>query len=166
MGADAILINPVAVWGIICGLASSGGYAIWQGGKIILKTARAKRMIAAGLDFKPEERENIEEETALTSAILQFLKHQEAREAADRQERNRQWERIEDVLDINREQIASISRVLVAIEHFAQSMDIVHRHQSDQIGEIKSNVIKLSDWLRDNNRAYPPYQQPPRTAQS
>lgn len=149
--------DPAAVWGLIWAMISAAVFGIYHVGKFLIKHKRARAMMAAGLDLRPAESDNrSQEKITLEAAILQFLRHQQAREEADRHERTRQWERIEQSLRLANEHSQALLGVIQAVNNAAAVNEMSHKHQGEHIAEVKSGLAKLSEWLRDNLRNYPP----------
>lgn len=158
MGANYVIqADPAAVWGLIWAMISAAIWGIWQAAKFLIKHKRARAMVAAGLDLGPAESDNrSQEKVTLEAAILQFLRHQQAREEADRHERTRQWERIEQLLRLANEHSTALLAVVTALNNVAHVNEMAHKYQNEHIAEVKGNLAKLSEWIRDNFRIYPP----------
>lgn len=139
--------------------------------RVIVKNRRAAaRMVVAALDDSPKTGDNPHQETPVNAAILQYLHNQEARDIADRQERSRQWERVESLTLQLKDQASALQGLLTAVQNSALFANHAHEHHARQIDGIAQNQILLSNWLRDNyprpsvqgqGFAYPPFQQPP-----
>jgi hypothetical protein len=170
MGVETVhyLLNPdpAAVHGLLGSMILGAIISAYHLVKIILRNRRARRVMAAGLgavldDGGGESKNNGEENPPLNQTLMEFLRRQEADRQADRQERARQWERIEELVKLAEQHAHAAWAIVTTIQNFAQYMDQTHQHQSKEIAEVKSNQIKLSDWLRENaGRQSWPYQMP------
>ena len=91
----------------------------------------------------------------MSAAILQYLKNQEARDIAARQETTRQWERIEALTLQTKDTHAALQALIMAVQNSALYQDQAHQWHAKAIEGIATNQVHLSNWLRDNMPRYP-----------
>lgn len=160
--------SPLWTWILNSSMIGSGGWALWRMAKTILKNARARRMLAAGLDLDDDERKNIGKDENVNAVVLEMLRRMEIDRREQMAQGERRWERIEEMVgqmreqaEIARQHTASLNGTIQAIQNFATYMDQTHRYQSQQIDEVKQNQIRLQDWLRDRSNlwSHPPFRQ-------
>jgi hypothetical protein len=143
-------IDPAAIGGLVGGMIPaafiSAGWLI----RIVIKNRKAvTRGIVAGLDIKLADMENSGGDPKLSDAILHFLRGQEADRQADRAERSRQWERIEEAIGLAREHAQSAWAINQTIQNMATWIDRAHQDQTSQIREVGANQVLLSNYLRE-----------------
>lgn len=154
--------NPFAEWTVVTAMSSGCVYAVVWIAKLVLRHRKsAAKMLAVGLDLKSDERDNPAEGIALSAAVLQFLQRQEERDI-------RQGERMDKMIDLANQHAMQAEAINQTLQHFASLMQQTHDYQNEQIAEVKSNQINLSNWLRERmggGQAWPSgHQRPPRQA--
>lgn len=170
MAAESLInVDPAAIGGIVGGLIPAAFLGATWLVRIIIKNRKAvARGAIAALDLKAAIAENGGEEAMLTAAILQFLKQQEADRQADRAERTRQWERIEECLALAKEHAQAAWAINQSIHNMATWINGVHEQQNSNIARVEKNQIHLSNFLRERlggptawpSQARPPTQSP------
>lgn len=154
---------PAGIIGLLTGFSLTAIIATWEIGKKILRTRRARRMLAAGLDLKTEEKDN-SDEPAMTAAMLEILRRLEEDRREESRQRDRQWNLIGECVKESREHSANLLTVVNSIQNMALYMDNTHKHHAEQIKEVGGNVIRLSEFLREKiggGQGWPSFHQRP-----
>lgn len=155
---------PVGIVGLLTGFGLTAIIATWEIGKKILRTRRARRMLAAGLDLKTEEKDN-SGEPAMSAAMLEILRRLEEDRREESRQRDRQWNLIGDCVKECREHSANLLTVVNSIQNMALYMDNTHKHHAEQIKEVGGNVVRLSEFMRERvgggGQGWPSFNQPP-----
>lgn len=144
-----INFDPKVVWGAIVSMSGAAVVGAWKLGRIIIKNRRARQMVAAALDFKEGEKDNDFGDPQLSRAIFEILRRIENDRVEDRKERTRQWERIEEMIALTRENTQATYAIVNSINNLGNYMDQTHKYQSKQIEDVDTNIVRLSDYLRD-----------------
>lgn len=172
MAGETILFQPYPLvsWGAFVGLVIAGATGIWHFVRILYRhrnaVARGAKIVSTALEENSSREENEERMGTVSSAILQYLAAQERRDIAERQtretretheaqEENRRWERVEALTLSLKDQAAALQTVMIAVQNASKMQQQSHQFHAQQIGELRDNQVKLSDWLRENWHRYP-----------
>ncbi len=156
------LLPDSGAWGIIGSLTTIAlAGAVWLA-KAIFKSKNARRMLAAGLNPEDNKESNTEtkDNQTVINALLAFLKSMETDRQADRQERGRQWERIEQIVTVCRDQAEETRNVIAQVETMGAQFQQALLQLSKEVSEVKDNQIRLSEYLRQGSQ-FPQHRQRP-----
>jgi hypothetical protein len=161
--------DQATIGGILGAMVPTALMGIGWGIRLIIKNRKAvARGVIAGLELNEGKTENIPGESTLTAAILEMLRRMEVDRQADRTERSRQWERIEqlaissrDNTSLAREHTNALQGMISTMQNFALAMDHAHRYQTEQIAGVTANQVHLSEWIRARESlwSHPPFRQ-------
>lgn len=151
-------------WGLVSTLLIAAGMSIYHVGVKILSTRKGRKLakIGLGLDSSTDEMDPVKKDTSnekLTDALLQFVHRMEQDSQADRQDRTRQWERIENAVKEIRDQAEATREVIRTMQDMGNYFQKASEQHFAHIDRVLDNQINLSTWLREN-RFNPPSQAP------
>jgi hypothetical protein len=127
------------------------GGAIWLFRRL-WRSREARSMLAKVL----EDPKEAGDESALMKTLIQLLRNQDADRQADRQERVRQWERVEDVLNAIRDQAAETRELVTTISNVAGHFQQLHDNQANTLQRIEQSQVGLATWVYQNLRGGQP----------
>ncbi len=162
MGAsEAILIpDPAVVWTMIGSMGAAAAWGITFVVKFLLKNARARKAIGVSLGLDESGHPD------LTKVLIQFVHHQEADRQADRQERARQWERIEDVLQAINNQAKEINVLAGGMNSIASHFQQLYQQNAATMHRIENSQVNMAIWVYQNLSGFRTGTPPPMPMQS
>lgn len=149
--------------------------ALWFVVRRMLKDKSTRKALAAGLeaglgigDDKRTSADLSSSEAALRGTMMKLMRIMEENVIQERQERRdgkdeitRQWLRIEQLLDLarqnaeaNRALSTQIHGILQSLENMGRYFDQVHRNEQIQMAEIRSSQTGLDVFIRENIQAF------------
>ncbi len=142
--AYKVVSDPAATWALIGSLTTTAiGGTIFVG-RFLFKNARARKAIGVTLGL--EESGN----TDLTKVLIEFVHHQEADRQADRQERTRQWERIEEILGAINSQAKEINSLANGMNSIASHFQQLYAQNAATMSRIENSQVNLAIWIYQN----------------
>lgn len=147
MSADPIgssfMPSVQGVAGVIGALSLTAIVGIWEVGKRILRTRRARRMLAAGLDLNPNSGEDSDVKHDIPPGLLEIIRRMESDRQEEARQRDRQWERIEDVVGVCRDLASSL-------QSFVKQFEMTHHGHAQAMKRIEDSQIAMATWVYQN----------------
>lgn len=157
--------DPSAIWGLVGSMITAAGVGGYHVIRVIVRNRKVRSLIASGIasleDSSDGDKKKSVGDGTLSTALLQFLHQQEADRQADRQERGRQWERIEEMLEAIRDLSAQTRELTVGLQSASQHFNQVHAEHARSISRIEESQVNMATWVYQNLSGMRFAQQPP-----
>lgn len=115
--------------------------------RILWKNERARRALGVGLGLDEKPDASLSE---LNKVLIHFVQAQDARSTDDRKERARQWERIEQMVGVIREQAKETHDLATSMNAIGQHFQQLYSQNENTLQRIEHSQVNLAIWIYQN----------------